>query len=108
MPRRLVQQLLATPRDLRLPHLLTHLDRSACVVLDDRGYVYHDRAELEVLCMLRAARDERKSALLTTTVVFSAWTHIFKDPMTTMVVLDRGQRTEPTTPTSTMTAYLRP
>ena len=45
----LVQRLLATRRDLRLPRELTRLDRFACVILDDIGYVQHDRDEMEVL-----------------------------------------------------------
>jgi DNA replication protein DnaC len=39
----LVQQLLAAKRDLRLPQVLAQLDRFACLILDDIGYVQHDR-----------------------------------------------------------------
>src|SRR5690606_6538624 len=39
----LVQQLLAAKRDLRLPRELARLDRYACVILDDIGYVQHSR-----------------------------------------------------------------
>jgi DNA replication protein DnaC len=85
----LVQRLLAAKRDLRLPHLLTHLDRYACVILDDIGYVQHDRDEMEVLFTLLAERYERKSVMITTNLVFSDWTRIFKDPMTTMAAIDR-------------------
>jgi DNA replication protein DnaC len=45
----LVQRLLAAKRDLRLPQELAKLDKFACVVLDDIGYVQHDRDEMEVL-----------------------------------------------------------
>src|SRR2546425_282532 len=44
----LVQQLLVAKRDLRLPHALAKLDRYTCVILDDIGYVQHDRDEMEV------------------------------------------------------------
>ncbi len=57
----LVQQLLAAKRDLRLPQLLAQLDRFACVILDDIGYVQHDRDEMEVLFTLLAERYERRS-----------------------------------------------
>lgn len=85
----LVQRLLAAKRDLRLPKELTKLDRYECLVLDDIGYVQHDRDEMEVLFTLLAERYERKSVIITTNLVFSEWERIFKDPMTTMAAIDR-------------------
>jgi DNA replication protein DnaC len=85
----LVQQLLAAKRDLRLPQLLAQLDRFACLILDDIGYVQHDRDEMEVLFTLLAERYERRSVVITTNLVFSEWTRIFKDPMTTLAAIDR-------------------
>jgi DNA replication protein DnaC len=85
----LVQRLLAAKRDLRLPQLLAQLDRMACLVLDDIGYVQQDRDEMEVLFTLLAERYERRSVIITTNLVFSEWTRIFKDPMTTMAAIDR-------------------
>lgn len=85
----LVQRLLAAKRDLRLPQVLAQLDRYACLILDDIGYVQHDRDEMEVLFTLLAERYERKSVVLTTNLVFSEWTRIFKDPLTTMAAIDR-------------------
>ena len=52
----LVQRLLAAKRDLRLPRELAKLDRFACLILDDIGYVQHDRDEMEVLFTLLAER----------------------------------------------------
>ena len=85
----LVQRLLAAKRDLRLPQLLAHLDRYPWVILDDIGYVQHDRDEMEVLFTLLAERYERRSVGITTNLVFSDWTRIFKDPMTTLAAIDR-------------------
>jgi DNA replication protein DnaC len=85
----LVQRLLSAKRDLRLPQLLAQLDRMACLVLDDIGYVQQDRDEMEVLFTLLAERYERRSVIITTNLVFSEWTRIFKDPMTTMAAIDR-------------------
>jgi DNA replication protein DnaC len=85
----LVQRLLAAKRDLRLPQLLAQLDRSPCLILDDLGYVQQDREEMEVLFTLLAERYERRSVIITTNLVFSEWTRIFKDPMTTMAAIDR-------------------
>ena len=61
----------------------------ACLILDDIGYVQHERDEMEVLFTLLAERYERKSVIITTNLVFSEWTRIFKDPMTTMAAIDR-------------------
>jgi DNA replication protein DnaC len=85
----LIQRLLAAKRDLRLPQQLAKLDHIACLILDDIGYVQHDRDEMEVLFTLLAERYERRSVIVTTNLVFSEWTRIFKDPMTTMAAIDR-------------------
>lgn len=85
----LVQRLLAAKRDLRLPQELAKLDHAACLILDDIGYVQHDRDEMEILFTLLAERYERRSVILTTNLVFSEWNRIFKDPMTTMAAIDR-------------------
>jgi len=85
----LVQRLLAAKRDLRLPQLLAQLDRLAGLILDDIGYVQHDRDEMEVLFTLLAERYERRSVAISTNLVFSEWDRIFKDPMTTLAAIDR-------------------
>lgn len=85
----LVQRLLVAKRELRLPQELARLDRIACLILDDIGYVQQDRDEMEVLFTLLAERYERRSILITTNLVFSAWERIFKDPMTTLAAVDR-------------------
>jgi DNA replication protein DnaC len=85
----LVQRLLAAKRDLRLPAEVAKLDRIACLILDDIGYVQQSREEMEVLFTLLADRYERRSVLITTNLVFSQWETIFKDPMTTMAAVDR-------------------
>jgi DNA replication protein DnaC len=84
-----VQRLLAAKRDLRLPQELARLDKFACVILDDIGYVQHNRDEMEVLFTFLAERYERKSVMITTNLVFSEWERIFKDPMTTLAAIDR-------------------
>ena len=76
-------------RTLRLARELARLDRFACLILDDIGYVQHNRDEMEVLFTFLAERYERRSVILTTNLVFSEWDRIFKDPMTTMAAIDR-------------------
>lgn len=86
---KLVQQLLAAKKELRLESELKRLDRFAAVILDDIGYLQQDRQEMEVLFTFLAERYERRSVLITSNLVFSKWDQIFKDPMTTMAAVDR-------------------
>ena len=85
----LMQRLLLAKRDLRLPQELARLDRYACLILDDIGYVQHDQDEMEVLFTLLSERYERRSVMLSTNLVFSEWTRIFKNPLTTVAAIDR-------------------
>jgi DNA replication protein DnaC len=86
---KLVQQLLAAKKELRLNELLKKLDRIEAVILDDLGYVQQTREEMEVLFTFLAERYERRSVMLSSNLVFSKWDQIFKDPMTTMAAVDR-------------------
>jgi DNA replication protein DnaC len=86
---KLVSQLLAAKRDLKLPQAITRLQRFDAVILDDIGYVQQSREEMEVLFQFLAERYERKSVVITSNLVFSQWDQIFKDPMTTMAAVDR-------------------
>lgn len=86
---KLVQQLLAAKKDLRLEHLLQKLDHYDVVALDDLGYVQQEREEMEVLFTFLAERYERRSVMISSNLVFSKWDQIFKDPMTTMAAVDR-------------------
>jgi DNA replication protein DnaC len=85
----LVQDLLAAKRDLGLPRALRKLDQFELLVLDDIGYVQQSQEEAEVLFTLMAERYERRSMLVTSNLVFSAWDRIFKNPMTTAAAIDR-------------------
>src|SRR5512140_201378 len=86
---KLVQQLLAAKKDLRLDTLLKKLDGFDGMVLDDLGYVQQSREEMEVLFTFLAERYERRSVLISSNLVFSKWDQIFKVPMTTMAAIDR-------------------
>jgi DNA replication protein DnaC len=86
---RLVQDLLVAKRDLKLPRALRKLDLFDVVILDDLGYVQQAPDEVEVLFTLLAERYERRSLIITSNLVFSAWDRIFKNPMTTVAAIDR-------------------
>lgn len=84
-----VQELLAAKRDLVLPRALRRYDAYELVILDDLGYVQQSIDEAEVLFTLLAERDERRSVMVTSNLVFSEWGRIFKNPMTTAAAVDR-------------------
>ena len=63
--------------------------RIECLILDDIGYVQHDRSEMEVLFALLAERYERRSVAIASNLVFSNWDQVFEDPMTTAAAIDR-------------------
>jgi DNA replication protein DnaC len=86
---KLVQQLLAAKKELRLDSAFKKLDRFEAIILDDLGYVQQSREEMEVLFTFLAERYERRSVLVSSNLVFSKWDQIFKDPMTTMAAVDR-------------------
>ena len=86
---RLVQQLLRAKQALTLDKHLKWLARFDAIIIDDIGYVQHDREEMEVLFTLLAERYERGSIMLTSNLPFSQWERIFKDPMTTAAAIDR-------------------
>jgi len=86
---RLVQNLLAAKRELKLDKEMRRLDRFEAVIIDDIGYVQQQQEEMEVLFTFLAERYERRSVLITSNLVFSQWDKIFKDPMTTAAAIDR-------------------
>ncbi len=85
----LIQELLRAKQELRLTRMLKRLAKYDALILDDIGYVQHDREEMEVLFTLLAERYERGSVMLTSNLPFSQWERIFKDPMTTAAAIDR-------------------
>ncbi len=85
----LVQDLLIAKQELRLSRFIKNLAKYEALLLDDIGYVQHNREEMEVLFTLLAERYERGSVMITSNLPFSQWERIFKDPMTTAAVIDR-------------------
>lgn len=85
----LVQDLLISKRELTLARHLKRLRKYDALLIDDIGYVQHDREEMEVLFALLADRYERASVMITSNLPFSQWERIFKDPMTTAAAIDR-------------------
>ena len=85
----LIARLPRAKRDLELERELRRLDQFAVVVLDDIGYVQQSREERDVLFTFLAERDERRSLIITSNVLFSEWDRIFQNPLTTAAAIDR-------------------
>ena len=85
----LVEELLREKKGLKLDRKLKKLTRYDALIIDDIGYVHHDRDEIEVLFTLLAQRYERGSVMISSNLAFSKWESIFKDPMTTAAAIDR-------------------
>lgn len=85
----LVQDLLQAKQDLALARLPRRLRKYDAIIIDDIGYVQHDRDEMEVLFTLLADRYERGSVMITSNLPFSQWERIFHDPMVTAAAIDR-------------------
>jgi len=85
----LVQELLIAKQELKLARILKKFARYDAIIIDDIGYVQHNREEMEVLFTLLAERYERGSIMLTSNLPFSKWEKIFKDPMVTAAAIDR-------------------
>jgi DNA replication protein DnaC len=85
----LVEEMLRAKQEMRLDRFLKKLSNYHAVIIDDIGYVQHNREEMEVLFTLLSYRYERGSVMLTSNLPFSQWEKIFKDPMTTAAAIDR-------------------
>jgi len=85
----LVQDLLQAKQNLTLARLLRRLRKYDAIIIDDIGYVQHDRDEMEVLFTLLADRYERGTVMITSNLPFSQWERIFHDPMVTAAAIDR-------------------
>jgi DNA replication protein DnaC len=77
---KLVQNLLAAKKELRLESELRRLDRYPVVILDEFGYVQQDREEMEVVFTFLAERYERRSVLVSSNLVFSKWDQNLRIP----------------------------
>ena len=85
----MVEELLTQKNDLKLNSYLKRLNKYELIFIDDIGYVQKNKEEMEVLFSFFAHRYERGSVMITSNLVFSKWENIFKDPMTTVAVVDR-------------------
>ena len=85
----LVQDLLVAKNKMALSNFIKKLDRFEVLIIDDISYIPYERAESDVLFVLLAQRYEQRSVVITSNLVFSGWSQIFKDEMSTNAAIDR-------------------
>jgi DNA replication protein DnaC len=85
----LVQNLLASKRNLSLNEFIKQLDKYEALIIDDISYIPQTRDETDVLFVLLAERYESRSVVITSNLPFSQWDTIFKDPITANAAVDR-------------------
>lgn len=73
----------------QIDRLLTQLDRTELLVIDELGYLSFSRGGAELLFQVFAVRYERRSLLLTSNLAFSDWGQIFQGERMTAALLDR-------------------
>lgn len=72
-----------------LERLLSQLDRTELLILDELGYLSFSRRGAELLFQVFAERYERGSLLITSNLAFSEWGQIFQGERMTAALLDR-------------------
>lgn len=85
----LVQNLLVAKSKMSINNLIKKLDRYEVLIIDDISYIPYERAESDVLFVLLAERYEQRSIVITSNLVFSGWSQVFKDEMSTNAAIDR-------------------
>jgi DNA replication protein DnaC len=85
----LVNRLEEAQKQYQLDRLLSGLDRTDLLIVDELGYLSFSRGGAELLFQVFADRYERKSLLITSNLAFSDWGQIFQGERMTAALLDR-------------------
>ena len=85
----LVNQLEEAQKQYHLDRLLTQLDKTDLLIVDELGYLSFSRAGAELLFQVFADRYERASLLITSNLAFGDWGQIFQGERMTAALLDR-------------------
>lgn len=85
----LVNQLEEAQKQYQLERLLTQLDKTDLLIIDELGYLSFSRAGAELLFQVFADRYERASLLVTSNLPFGDWGQIFHGERMTAALLDR-------------------
>jgi DNA replication protein DnaC len=85
----LVTRLEGAQKQYQLERLLSQLERTDLLIVDELGYLSFSRAGAELLFQVFADRYERRSLLVTSNLAFSDWGQVFQGERMTAALLDR-------------------
>lgn len=85
----LIEQLLEAKTNLQLAALYKRLDKNDLLIIDELGYTPQTQDGADLFFQLISQRNERKSILITTNLVYSEWEKVFLNPLSTAAAVDR-------------------
>ncbi|WP_113969150.1 IS21-like element helper ATPase IstB [Rossellomorea aquimaris] len=85
----LVNKLIDANQNGTLTKIMKQIEKLDLLVLDELGYIPLNKEGAELLFQVISMCYENKSIIITTSLQFGQWNHVFGDPILTEAVIDR-------------------